>query len=59
MVLNLFLRREVIDNIRALLKGEKEGLQSVLADRKSFHPKTLKSMIRQSGLTEEEFFWNK
>jgi predicted RNA binding protein YcfA (HicA-like mRNA interferase family) len=29
---------------------------TVLADRERFHPKTLKSMIRQSGLREEEFF---
>jgi predicted RNA binding protein YcfA (HicA-like mRNA interferase family) len=35
---------------------EKKRRVIVLADRKSFHPKTLKSMIRQSGLTEEEFF---
>ena len=35
---------------------EKKRRVTVLADRKSFHPKTLKSMIRQSGLTEEEFF---
>jgi len=33
MVLNLFLRREVINNIRALLKGEKEGLQSLPIER--------------------------
>ena len=35
---------------------EKKRRVTVLADRKSFHPKTLKSMIRQSGLTEEDFF---
>jgi len=38
---------------------ERKRRVTVLADRKSFHPKTLKSMIRQSGLTEEEFFENK
>jgi predicted RNA binding protein YcfA (HicA-like mRNA interferase family) len=30
---------------------------TVLADRERFHPKTLKSMIRQSGLPENEFFF--
>ena len=35
MVLNLFLRREVIDNIRALLKVEKEGLLSLPIERVS------------------------
>ena len=34
-VINLFLRREVIDNIRALLKVEKEGLQSLPIERVS------------------------
>jgi predicted RNA binding protein YcfA (HicA-like mRNA interferase family) len=29
---------------------------TVLANRERFHPKTLKSMIRQSGLPEAEFF---
>ena len=43
---------------KGVVKGRKRRV-TVLADRKSFHPKTLKSMIRQSGLTEEEFFGNK
>ncbi len=40
---------------KGVVKGQKRRV-TVLADRKRFHPKTLKSMIRQSGLTEEEFF---
>jgi predicted RNA binding protein YcfA (HicA-like mRNA interferase family) len=36
--------------------GGRKRRVTVLADRKNFHPKTLKSMIRQSGLAEEEFF---
>ena len=32
-VINLFLRREAIDNLKALLKGEKEGLQSLPIER--------------------------
>ena len=28
-MINLFLRREVINNLKVLLKGEKEGLQSL------------------------------
>ena len=43
---------------KGVVKGRKRRV-TVLADRKSFHPKTLKSMLRQSGLTEEEFFRNK
>jgi predicted RNA binding protein YcfA (HicA-like mRNA interferase family) len=43
---------------KGVVKGRKRRV-TVLADRKSFHPKTLKSMIRQSGLTEEEFLGNK
>ena len=39
---------------KGVVKGRKRRV-TVLADRKSFHPKTLKSMIRQSGLREEEF----
>jgi predicted RNA binding protein YcfA (HicA-like mRNA interferase family) len=42
---------------KGVVKGRKRRV-TVLADRKSFHPKTLKSMIHQSGLTEEEFFRN-
>ncbi|MBT9141479.1 MAG: hypothetical protein DDT30_02071 [Dehalococcoidia bacterium] len=40
---------------KGVVKGQKRRV-TVLADRNSFHPKTLKSMIRQSGLIEEEFF---
>lgn len=40
---------------KGFVKGRKRRV-TVLADRKTFHPKTLKSMIRQSGLDEEEFF---
>jgi len=54
MVLNSFLRREAVDSLKALLKRKRRV--TVLADRNGFHPKTLKSMIRQSGLTEEELF---
>ena len=36
--------------------GGRKRRVTVLADRKNFHPKTLKSMIRQSGLSEGEFF---
>ena len=43
---------------KGAVKGRKRRV-TVLADRKSFHPKTLKSMIRQSGLTEEEFLSEK
>ena len=32
-VVNLFLRREVIDNLKVLLKGEKEGLRSLPVER--------------------------
>jgi len=39
---------------KGVVKGRKRRV-TVLADRKSFHPKTLKSMIRQSGLREEVF----
>ncbi|MFQ6055767.1 MAG: type II toxin-antitoxin system HicA family toxin [Methanosarcinales archaeon] len=42
-------------HFKGIVKGRKRRV-TVLANRKSFHPKTLKSMIRQSGLTEEEFF---
>lgn len=41
------------------LKGVVDGRKrrvTVPADRKNFHPKTLKSIIRQSGLTEDDFF---
>ena len=40
---------------KGVVKGRKRRV-TVLADRKSFHPKTLKSMVRQSGLREEVFF---
>ena len=40
---------------KGVVNGRKRRV-TVLAGRKNFHPKTLKSMIRQSGLTEEEFF---
>ncbi len=39
---------------KGVIKGRKRRV-TVLADRKRFHPKTLKSMIRQSGLNEEVF----
>ena len=39
---------------KGVIKGRKMRV-TVLADRKRFHPKTLKSMIRQSGLNEEVF----
>ena len=39
---------------KGVVKGRKRRV-TVLADRNSFHPKTLKSIIRQSGLREEEF----
>ena len=37
-----------------LIHGQKRRV-TVIANQKSFAPGTLKSMIRQSGLTEEEF----
>jgi len=40
---------------KGVVDGRKRRV-TVLADRKNFHPKTLKSMIRQSGLSEGEFF---
>jgi predicted RNA binding protein YcfA (HicA-like mRNA interferase family) len=40
---------------KGIVKGQKRRM-TILANRKSFNPKTLKSMIRQSGLTKEEFF---
>ncbi|NQE52420.1 hypothetical protein C5S29_02410 [ANME-1 cluster archaeon GoMg3.2] len=40
---------------KGVVKGRKRRV-TVLADRKSFHPKTLKSIICQSGLTEEAFW---
>ena len=43
---------------KGVVKGQKRRV-TVPADRKSFHPKTLKSMIRQSGLREEVFLGNK
>ena len=39
---------------KGVVKGQKRRV-TVPANKKNFHPKTLKSMIRQSGLTEEEF----
>jgi predicted RNase H-like HicB family nuclease len=41
-VINLFLRREVIDNLKVLLKGEKEGLQSLPIER-AFTQRRLKA----------------
>ena len=40
---------------KGIVDGQKRRV-TVLANRKSFNPKTLKSMIRQSGLTEADFF---
>ena len=37
-----------------VIRGEKRRI-TVVANQKSFAPGTLKSMIRQSGLAEEEF----
>ena len=34
-VINLFLKKEAIDNLKVLLKGEKEGLQFLLIERVS------------------------
>lgn len=41
--------------LKGVVNGTKRRV-TVPADRKNFHPKTLKSIIRQSGLTEEDFF---
>ena len=40
--------------LKGVVNGRKRRV-TVPADRKNFHPKTLKSIIRQSGLTEEDF----
>ena len=40
---------------KGVVKGRKRRV-TVPADRKNLNPKTLKSMLRQSGLTVEEFF---
>jgi predicted RNA binding protein YcfA (HicA-like mRNA interferase family) len=40
---------------KGIVDGQKRRV-TVLANKKSFNPKTLKSMIRQSGLTEADFF---
>ncbi|MDI6793021.1 MAG: type II toxin-antitoxin system HicA family toxin [bacterium] len=37
------------------IKGKKRRV-TLIANQKDFHPDTMKSMIRQSGLTEEEFY---
>ena len=54
MVLSCPAREEAISSLSGLFMAKNTG-STVIANQKSFAPGTLRSMIRQSGLSEDEF----